>query len=140
MSQLPQEASITVGGITYRLSKFSIPLYQEFHKWAVAQLPDPYQGVGELIKGQSPEIAKYIIDKAERRAIERTKPNNSEIEGIAHSFEGVKKTLTLLFRKYHPELTEDQIFNIFEQAIAEHGEDFLSQRLNVVKASSAPTL
>jgi hypothetical protein len=129
---------MTIGGTNYRLSKFTIPLYQEFVQWAKSKLPDPYEGLAERCKGLSPELAKYIIDKAEQRAINRGKLNDPEIEDVANSLEGVKKMCSLLFRKHHPNLSEADVLNLLEQGIAEHGEDFFAERLNVAKGSSDP--
>jgi hypothetical protein len=130
MSKLPQETSVTIGGNTYRLSKFTIPLYQEFVAWAKAQLPDPWDGLHERIKGLSQEIQKYIIDKAEARAASRGTLNDPEVNALANSIPGVKKMLSLLFRKHHPNLSDEQIVDIIEAGIEEHGADFFTAKLN----------
>ena len=126
MTQLPQETTVTVNGVTYKLSKFTIPLYQEFVTWAKGKLPDPFDGIAERVKGLSPEIAKYIIDKAEAKAAKRGTLNDPEIEALASTPEGMAKMLSLLFRKYQPSMTEAEVMDVIEKGVAEHGEDFLA--------------
>lgn len=139
MTQVGQETNITISGANYRLSKFTIPLYQEFITWARAQLPDPFEGLAEKCKGLSPELAKYLIDKAEKRAATRNSLADPEIEAVANSLPGVKKILTLLFRKYQPSLSDEQVSDIIDVGIYEHGADFFTQSLSGPKDSSTPT-
>lgn len=139
MSVLPQELSVTISGVTYKLSKFTLPLYQEYVDWIRKQLPDPWEGLAERCKGLSVELQKYLIDKAEQKASSRTTLNDPEVSAFANSLSGVKRMLGMLFRKYHPAMTEVEVCNVIEAGIAEHGADFFSQCFSDLKDSSNPT-
>ena len=118
---LPTEQTISIGGVEYRLSKFTLPLYQEFLAWAAGQLPDPFANISEKVKGLDEKLAKYMIDKAEDRASKRGTMNDPDTAALAQSVVGVKKLFSLLFRKYHPTLSEDQVGELVEAGISEHG-------------------
>ena len=121
---LPSEQPLVVGGTTYRLSKFSLPLYEEFLQWCQCQLPDPFANLAERVKGLPDTLAKHMIDKAEERLSKRGSLADPEVQGVAESPAGVRKVFTLLFRKHHPTLTEGQVAEIVEEGIAEHGDTF----------------
>ncbi len=123
---LPQEQTVVIDGTEYRLSKFTLPLYQEFLAWAKSVLPDPWEGIAEKIKGLPDALAKYIIDKAEERASKRGTLQDVDTEALAQTPAGLRKILSLLFRKHHPALTEEQVMEVIEKGIAEKGEDFFA--------------
>lgn len=139
MSTLPQENSVDVGGINYRLSKSTLPLLQEFIDWAKSKLPDPFDGFQEKVKGLSPDLQKYIYDKCEEKLTRRNSFDSPEIVAITNSIEGMKKQVGLLLRKHQPHLTEANVSDIIDAGVEEHGESFLSKALGEVKAPSAPT-
>lgn len=124
---LPQEIVIKINGVDYKLSKFTLPLYTEFLDWAKAQLPDPFEGLAERIKGLSDHLAKHLIDKAEERASQTKTINHPDIQALTQSPEGLRKIFALLFRKHQPNLTEDDVMEIVEGGIAEYGEDLFRQ-------------
>lgn len=139
MTHLSQEQSVKVGGTHYKLSRFTLPLLQEFLRWALSQLPDPYSGLADKIKGFSPDMAKYMIDKAETRSMARHDINDPEIQTLLGSVAGTKKVLALLMRKYQPSLTEEQVSDIADQGIEEHGEDFFTMCFGAPKGTLPPT-
>lgn len=124
---IPTEQTVIIDGTEYRLSKFTLPLYQEFLAWAKSVLPDPWEGISEKIKGLPDALAKYIIDKAEERAAKRGTLQDPDTEALAQTPAGLRKILSLLFRKYHPALTEEQVLEVIEKGIAEKGEDFFEK-------------
>ena len=124
--QLPQEITLTIGGQDYKLSKFTVALYQEFLGWAKSVLPDPWENIAEKIKGLPDHLAKYLIDKAEDRAAKRGTLADPDTESLAQTPAGLRKILSLLFRKHQPHMTEEQITAVIEQGIAEKGEDFFA--------------
>ena len=123
---LPQEQTVVISGVEYRLSKFTIPLYQEFLSWAKAQLPDPWVGIAEKVKGLPTELAKYLIDKAEERAAKRGTVADPDTEALAQTPSGLRKMIGLMFRKYQPGMTEEQVAEAVDAGIAERGEDFFA--------------
>jgi len=121
--QLPVEQVIAVGGQQYRLSKFTLELYQEYLIWAKSVLPDPFDGLAERIKGLSPDLQRYAYDKAEAKAKVRGTMNDPDVQELMKSVDGIKKLFHLLFRKHHPELSESQVATIIEKGVQEHGPD-----------------
>ena len=124
--QLPQEIALTIGGQEYKLSKFTVALYQEFLGWAKAVLPDPWEGIADRLKGLPDNLAKYLIDKTEERAAKRGTLADPDTESLAQTPAGLRKILSLLFRKHQPHMTEDQISEVIERGIVEKGEDFFA--------------
>ena len=122
--RIAQETSIKIDGVDYKLSKFTLPLYQEFLDWAKSKLPDPYAGIAERVKGLPDNLAKHLIDRAEERAAKRGTLNDPETNALVESPEGLRKVFALLFRKYQPSLTEDQVISVVERGVEEHGEEF----------------
>ncbi len=125
--KLPQEQSLTVGGATYRLSKFDINLAEEFHEWAKSQLPDPFDGLAERVKGLPIELQREIVQRAEKKAEQRCTEDDAEYHALTKSIKGVKKMMHLLFRKHQPHLTEEQVAEIVAAGIEEKGGDFLAE-------------
>lgn len=124
---LPQEQALVVNGTTYKLSKFTLPLYEEFLTWAKSRLPDPFEGIAEKVKGLPDHLARHMIDRAEERAARRGSLTDPDVQAVAESPEGLRKIYSLLFRKYQPSMTEEQVMAVVEEGIEQHGSDFFRQ-------------
>ena len=124
MPTLAQEQPLTVNGKTYTLSRCTLPIYEEFLDWCRSRLPDPFEGIADRIRGLPDHLAKHLIDKAEERAARRGSLTDPEVQAVAESLQGVRKMYALLFRKHQPGMTDEQVLEVVEEGIAEHGQDF----------------
>lgn len=143
--KLPIEPVLTVDGKKYRLSKFAFDEVQEFLGWADSVLPNPIHKVFEAVDSftldeksfKSPvefakaharlkEIQDRTIDRALILSKKRLRINDPEITGLMQSPAGAMKICQLLFKKYHSELSDEQIQQVLLQARNELGDDGLA--------------
>lgn len=124
--QIPTEQTVKVDGVEYRLSKFTLDLYQEFLAWSVTQLPDPFAGLAERIKDLPPDLQRHAYDKAEAKAELRGTMADPDVQRLLNTPAGAGKVFSLLLRKHHPQLTEADALRIVQRGLEEHGEGFLA--------------
>lgn len=125
--KLPKEQVVKIGGKQYKLSKFDINLADELQTWAKSVLPNPFDGLAARMKDMPPELQKDMYLKAEKKAEVRGTDADSEYVALTNSVKGVKKIMHLLFKKYQPELSEDEVAELVTSAVEEHGEDFFAK-------------
>ncbi len=142
MSHIGQETYVEVGSNRYKLSRYSRELDDLFMKWATALLPDPIAEAREQIKGFPPDLQKLIVSEAIEAKRKRDAGISDEVNQMRGSNKGMWKVLCLLFQKHHPELTERDVGNIFDECLIEHGPDYLVDKITeaqgTVKKSDVP--
>lgn len=121
MQKNGEEQVITVKGVQYKLGKLTIPLLQEFFAWTKSVLPNAYEEIASFVKSFPVEIASKMVEEARKRMAHRGTINDPEGAALMSTKEGLTKLFHLLFRKYQPHLTADQVSQILEDAHDEHG-------------------
>lgn len=112
-----KETQITVGQKTYKLARLTRGIMHEFAEWAKSQIPNPLNVVAEKL----PLFDKYphLQDMMVKQAVKDSKTygdvNSHEVQAIAGSMDGQIKMVTLLLKANHPEVTEDEAFEIAMQ-------------------------
>lgn len=108
-SHVGSEQTITVGGQTYRLGRLRRKEWREFHDWAAPMLPN----VLEILAGQ---IEKYPAALQPVMASEAVQMVNEPIERRTNALldtpSGWAKMVELLLREHHPDVTEDDAWDV----------------------------
>jgi hypothetical protein len=119
-----KEVTVKVGDVPYRLTSLNARQLQEFLDFARKAMPDPVAEVFE-VANQLPEgkvkddfLARHLDAAFERKRLRGTL-TDPDLEAFQHSLPGAKKAASLMFRKYHPELPEDEAFDL----VLKMGED-----------------
>ncbi len=143
--RLPIEPVLNVDGKSYKLSKFAYDEVQEFLGWADEVLPNPihkvfeavdsftldekkYKSTVELVKAQTrlKELQDRTIDRALILSKKRLRFSDSEVQDLIKSPIGTQKICQILFRKYQPDMTDQQIVDVLLKARDELGDDGLA--------------
>jgi hypothetical protein len=129
LEHLGTEPIIEVGGKTYKLSRFTRGILRQFMDWAEKQLGDPLDAIKHKLDGFSPAIQELLVRDAVNASKHRRNIQSPEIQALMQTEEGGIRLLTLLFNKHHPELTEAQVGELFDQCLIEHGQDYFANKL-----------
>lgn len=122
-----RETTISIEGNPYRVTGINARQSEEFLDYAKKLLPDP---VAELLAtvNQLPDgkIKDAFLEKHLDRAFDAKKLRGSlsdpDVEAFVKTPEGFKKLFSLMFKKYHPNLTESEVYDLVVKGIEEHGE------------------
>jgi hypothetical protein len=112
-----RDVTIKVGGVPYRLTSLSARQVQEFLDYAKRAMPDPVAEVldtaKELPEGKlRDEFVTRHLDAAFERKRLRGTLTDPDLVGFQESLDGLKKAAALMFKRYHPELSEDEVFDL----------------------------
>lgn len=104
-----REQTITVDGKAYRLGRLRRKEWREFHEWGRSLLPN----VLEVLAGS---IEKYPANLQPLMASEAVQMVNEPIERRTSSLldtpSGWAKLVELLLREHHPDITEDDAWDV----------------------------
>lgn len=125
MNHIGQESKLSIGGKVYTFSRFERHQLRAFLEWANNKLGCPLQEVKKIVDGFPPAMQTLLVNDALERKRNRQNPNSEEIQALMSSQDGAMKLIYLLFQKHHPELTDSDIEKLYDQALLEHGENFL---------------
>lgn len=111
-----REQTITVGEKAYRLSRLRRLEWNEFHKWAEKLLPN----VLEILAAQ---IEKYPANLQPLMASQAVELVNEPVERrtnvLIDTPSGWAKLVELLLREHHPDITEDEAWDVATEIKAE---------------------
>jgi hypothetical protein len=130
---LGREAIIEAGGQAYRLARFDRDVLERFLDWAETKLPNPISLIKDQLADFSPAHAEMLIKEAMSRAALKRSYNSPDVQSLLHSPLGAYKVFHLLLAKYHPELTERESRDIYDQATLEHGIDYVAKKIAVAE-------
>lgn len=123
-----KEQTIVVDGKSYKLSRLTRATMKEFAEWAKSLIPNPLDVVAERLDqfAKYPHLQEVMVKDAVARSKTFGDFNSPEVQSIMSSMDGQIKMVSMLLKPNHPELTEDEVFDIALKYQEEHGEDFRS--------------
>jgi hypothetical protein len=115
-----REQTFDALGRTYTLGRWTRAVWRGFVAWAKDQLPDPRVSAGVFLAeclsripdDSTPErllIVKLAIDKATGFV----GMDSPEVAGLLNTMDGGVKLLELLLKQHHPDVTEDDAYEIY---------------------------
>lgn len=121
-----KEQTITVSGKQYKLCRLTRSIMREFAEWAKALIPNPLDVVAEKLPqfDKYPHLQEIMVKDAVAKSKTYGDFNSPEVQAVMNSMDGQIKMTTLLLKPNHPDITEDEAFQIAMQFQEEHGEDF----------------
>lgn len=127
--------AIKIGGDTYLITPLDARLAQEFLDHAKTHMPDPVKEVVAASQDipEGPHRDRFLekhLDEAFARKRHRGTHTDPDLDDYTRR-EGHRKLFALLFKRHHPDLTEDEAFDLALKGIEEHGSDVFQQVLDV---------
>lgn len=103
--QLGREVSIHALGRSWKCGRMSIDILERFVEWARPQLPDPFEGLKDLVPHLTREDAMALIKeaRAERRAI--LDYNSPFIQEMTSTLRGAMHLFLFLLQVNHPDVS-----------------------------------
>lgn len=129
MNHIGRVTEIVVGEKTYKLSRFTRKILARFIDWADKTLPHPLAELKQHIDGFPEPIQKLLVEEALEKHRLRKSINNPDIQALMQTNEGLLKVLCLLFQEYNPGMTDDEVADVFDRCVLEHGEDYLPEKI-----------
>lgn len=125
-----KEFSVKIKGNPYRITGLDARQSQEFIDFAVREMVDPVKELVAIANELPEEIRKDFykdhLDKAIERKKLRGSANDPDLEKFIKTPQGFKKLFGLMFKKHHPHLTEDEVYNLVHEGVEEHGQELFS--------------
>ena len=121
-----REKTVEIGGNKYRLAAVGADLFFDLHNEFKASAECPVDKVLKLAE-RLPESHREAfiggrIDGAIAKLEARESITCPEFQEWLATGKGAAKVFGKMFKKHHPELTEDQAFALACEGVAEHGE------------------
>jgi|SRR5579883_106628 len=130
MQYAGREVTLDIKGKTYRLGRYDLSILSKATKWAAARLPDPLSDLEGRLDKFPPAVQELLVKEAIERKQHRQEYNSPEIQGQIKSPEGAVYVFYLLFNKYHPEITEEQVGQLYLDSVEEHnGPEYLLEKV-----------
>lgn len=122
MSQkyIGKETAVEVNGKTYTLSRMTRKILNEWLEWAEPQLVNPLDVVKGHLDGFTKEQQDLIIKEALKAARQRRDVTSPEVQGFMSTPAGMTHLVQLLLKDHHPDVTEDEAFEVAQAK----GDDF----------------
>lgn len=126
MKHLGKEVTLTIGGKDYTFSRLERREHMAWMDYANKQLGCPLAEARKNMEGFPPHIQEVLFKDALERKKLRSNPECEDYQVFMRSWQGAMKLMQLLLKKHHPDLSEEQVEEVYDQAIEEHGADFLA--------------
>jgi hypothetical protein len=128
---MSEHVEFTVGEKTYKMAKLrSRPkAINKYLAWCKEQLPDPLDTIKNKVKDFPSNLQEIMVKEACRAARTPLSLASPEVEAITGTSDGAGKVVALLLQELQPELTDDQAWEIFFAAAAEHGEEYMKNKI-----------
>jgi hypothetical protein len=110
-----QEQSIEVNGKTYILSRLTRAIMSEFVQWAKSQLPNVLDVISERIDKFPKDLQELMVKEAVKNSRMQLDFYSDEIQLLMNSPDGLTKMTELLLRKHHPDIQEDEAWEVAMQ-------------------------
>jgi hypothetical protein len=116
---------LTLSDASYKLAEFDQKIAAEVLTWAKTKLPDPIEELKKFLNGFSATLQAIMVKEAMLQARIPKSIDSPEVQGLIKSPEGLEKVMFLMFHKYQPDLTIEDIWKIHHQAVRELGENYV---------------
>lgn len=123
----------------WRVSRLGLRVIREFKDWVTDKLPDP-MGLGEqYFKLLPPEEQLARLKQAEYQndALRNFTMKGALAQEYLNTEEGAAKFAQLMLKKHHPNITEEDAFDIFQEAKADI-ENIIAEAEGKVPNDQAP--
>lgn len=131
-----RETETTLNGRTWKFSRWTLNVLDDFCNWAAKQLPDPLEvaekavlRLQRFIKATTDnpaldEVEKEFLVQSYREQIDRTSElamskasgflaiNSPEMQSLLNNPRGTAHLLLLLLKAHHPDATEEDAFRL----------------------------
>ncbi len=129
MNHIGRKVTFEVGGKRYTLSRYTRRVLSRVVEWAASRLPHPLDAIKNRLDGFPAHLQERIVDAAIDSSKSWGSINNPEIQAKMNTEEGVIKQFQLLLQEHHPDITEDEVFDLIIACEEEHGQQFIADRL-----------
>jgi len=131
-NHLGRESELTALGRTWRISRWTRKIWNDWLDWAKTVLPDPVDTAQKRIEKWpahlQAEVARDALDRANMGLSIGSRP----VSALMDSPEGACQLLYLLLKKHQPDVTEDDAMDI----LMEVGLEAVQKRFD--RASGTP--
>lgn len=107
-----QEQTVKVGEKVYTLSKADASVREEFLEWARPRIADPIDAILGKLEKMKPKAASLFTREALQQARARYDFASPEIQQVAQTEAGIVKMISLLLRKHHPDITDEEALDV----------------------------
>lgn len=129
MNHIGRDVKFTVGSFDYTISRFTRGVLNSFLEWADKILPHPLDALKGKLEGFPKDIQEMLVRDAIDSTRLRRSVTNPEVNRLMNSEQGAFKILHLLLAKHHPDLSEDDVWDIYMECAREHGDEFLLKKI-----------
>ena len=110
-----QWTPLVVGGVTYKQAPLTWRQLGQLESWIKSQFPDPMATAKKMAEGLPLELASEVIHRGQEQANNpRWCLGTPEAATLLRTPAGMIEMLGLQLKKFHPELTREQVEQIVE--------------------------
>ena len=124
-THIGREVTLNISGKDYTFARLDRKAHQAWMAWADKKLGCPLAEARKQMEGFPPHIQEVLFKDALERKKLRSNLESPDYQNLMKTWDGAMKFMVLLLKKHHPELTEEQVEEIYDAAIEELGPDFL---------------
>lgn len=107
-----REQTIEACGRVWRVSRWTRAVWAEWLAWARSVLPDPVEVALKHLDTIPPDLRDSWVRMALDRKLTFLSLGSPEVRTLLTSLEGTVRVLWILLKKYQPDATEDDAFDV----------------------------
>ncbi len=136
--QFGKEGSLTVNGKSYRFSRLTTEIEEKFLDWANKKLGNPVEKLikEKTLEGFPPHLQELLLQDAINKRDLRNHPQSPEIQQLKTTPAGSRKLFALMLEKYQPDLTEEEVGELIDNAIFDQGPEAISEAILVAQGKA----
>jgi hypothetical protein len=105
--QLGKETEFSALGKVWKVGRFTLKAWDELLALARPHLPDPYDGLKELLPSLDKELARELVLEAQKAKRRILSINSPEVQEWIETPEGLLSLFYVLLKQAHPEMTPE---------------------------------
>lgn len=129
---IAKETSFELNNKTYKLSRFSRKYSDAFVDWAKKVLPNPVDELLSRISKFPHDFQITVTNMMARMLSCKMTLDSPECSALFYSQDGQYKTLMILLQANHPELSDDDAWQVIHDAYCYHGPEWFFETLDTV--------